>query len=322
MPSKSRNWCFTLNNPTEFELPVEWNLEKVTLLVYQMEVEEEGTPHLQGYLELSAPYVLSYLKGLSGRAHWEQRKGSREEAMVYCMKEEGRLSLPCLYWKNEWLTPDSQNLTDTSEWLRSLGIRLTKRSSSNSAVKLRLEGIKERLAGGSTSIEEIADEDFDLWVRHYRAFEKYLVIKTQPRNFHVDVEVIQGPTGTGKSRWCMDNYPDAYWKQRSNWWDGYFQHTTVIIDEFYGWMPFDLLLRVCDRYPLLVETKGGQMQFVANRIVITSNHAPSTWYKSVYFPAFIRRVTKWTVMPVLGEKEVFDNYEEAMVAMNRNILTF
>ena len=322
MPEKSRNWCFTLNNYTASELPELWTLTNIKLLVYQAEISESGTPHLQGYLELSGPRQLSYLRSLSDRAHWEQRKGTREEAMVYCMKTDTQASAPCLYWKKEWQTPNNEDLMQCSEWLRSLGITLTKRISSDSETKLRLEQIREKLQEGSTSIEEIADDEFDLWVRHYRAFEKYIVLKTEPRNFPVEVEVVQGPTGTGKSRWCMDNYPDAYWKQRSNWWDGYFKHKTVIIDEFYGWMPFDLLLRVCDRYPLLVETKGGQMQFIANKIIITTNHPPSSWYKSVYFPAFVRRVTKWHIMATLGEHTEYDTYEEALVHMERNILTF
>lgn len=322
MPSKSRNWCFTLNNYTAEDLPELWNLEHVVLLVYQAEVGEEGTPHLQGYLELSGPRQLSYLKSLHARAHWEMRRGTREEAMLYCMKDETQHSAPCLYWKNEWQTRELGCTMECKEWLLSLGIRLIHKTSSDSDAKLRLESIREKLQDGSSSIEEVADEDFDLWVRYYRAFEKYIVLKTPPRNYDVDVEIIQGPTGTGKSRWCLDNYPDAYWKQRSNWWDGYFKHETVILDEFYGWLPFDLLLRVCDRYPLLVETKGGQMQFVARRIIITTNHPPSSWYKSVYFPAFVRRVKKWHVMATLGEHTIYDNYEEALVAMERNILTF
>jgi hypothetical protein len=323
MVVKSRNWCFTLNNPSVHQTPELWNLEQVSLLIYQHEMGENQTPHLQGYLELKSPRALSYLRGLCGNAHWEIRRGSKEQAFLYCVKPDSQISPPCLFWKNEWLYPDSEKLECISTWLDSIGLSLTRKSGSdNSATKARLEEIKDKLQDGSASIESVADEDFDLWVRYYKAFEKYLMIKTKPRNHDVVVEVLQGPTGTGKSKWALDNYPDAYWKQRSNWWDGYFNHKTVVIDEFYGWLPFDLLLRVCDRYPLLVETKGGQVQFVADRIIITTNHAPSTWYKSVYFPAFVRRVTKWHVLPIFGEHEEYEDYEQAMVAMNRNILNF
>lgn len=146
-----------------------------------------------------------------------------------------------------------------------------------------------------------------------------MVLKTKPRNFEVEVEVIQGPTGTGKSKWCMEHYPNAYWKQRSNWWDGYFKHEVVILDEFYGWLPYDTLLRICDRYPMLVETKGGQTQFVAKKIIITTNSEPSSWYRNVYFPAFVRRVSKWRVFAILGDEQSYASYENAVIAMNNNI---
>lgn len=135
-------------------------------------------------------------------------------------------------------------------------------------------------------------------------------MKTAPRQWETEVHVLFGPTGTGKSKWCMDNYPDAYWKQRSKWWDGYFKHETVILDEYYAWLPFDLLLRMCDRYPLLVESKGGQIQFVPKTIVFTTNRLPDEWYPQCYFPAFKRRVDKWHYMPALGIHAVFNGYEE------------
>lgn len=160
--------------------------------------------------------------------------------------------------------------------------------------------------------KEIVDEDFGSWVRHYRAFREYRLMQSTPRNHAVEVIVLQGPTGTGKSKFAMDAYPDAYWKQRSQWWDGYCNQETIILDEFYGWIPFDLLLRLCDRYPLLLETKGGQVQCVAKRVVITTNSLPGNWYRNAYFPAFCRRVAKWMVLPQLGEVRIFDQYERAI----------
>lgn len=179
--------------------------------------------------------------------------------------------------------------------------------------------VREKIKDGATDLT-IANEYFDVWVSNYRAFERYRTLITPQRNHDVEVIVIQGPTGTGKSKYCLDNYPDAYWKQRSQWWDGYSGHKTVVIDEFYGWLPFDLLLRVCDRYPLLVESKGGQLQFVAQTILITTNSIPTSWYKSVYFPSFIRRVNKWIIMPIWGEQKDFLSYEEAAPYFINNVL--
>lgn len=118
----------------------------------------------------------------------------------------------------------------------------------------------------------------------------------------------------------MDNYPKAYWKQRSNWWDGYAGHEAVILDEFYGWLPFDLLLRLCDRYPLMVETKGGQTQFAAKTICITTNMLPCNWYKSAYFPSFARRVTVWHILPIWGSHREYTDYGEFLKYASENVV--
>jgi len=146
-----------------------------------------------------------------------------------------------------------------------------------------------------TTEEEISQEHFSEWVRYRQSFKAYRILHQEPRTSKTEVTVIQGPTGTGKSKWCMDNYPDAYWKGRDPWWDGYEEHEVVVLDEFYGWMPYDLLLRLCDRYPLQVEVKGGKVNFSAKKIFITTNKHPRSWYKDAYFPALARRVEAWWV---------------------------
>lgn len=47
---------FTLNNPEGLIYEDEWKaLEKVTYVVYQEEMGDKGTHHLQGYIELNSP---------------------------------------------------------------------------------------------------------------------------------------------------------------------------------------------------------------------------------------------------------------------------
>lgn len=259
-------------------------------MVYQLEEGAEGTRHLQGYIEMPNACRLPRMKKLIPRAHFEPRRGTKVQAVTYATKEDTRVDGP-------WIHPTR----DLETFLSSLSNCGSNKSSD-------LDEVKKLLDEGCSE-EKIADENFGLWVRHYRAFREYKLLKTVPRNHEVDVIVIQGPTGTGKSRFCMDTYPDAYWKQRSNWWDGYSGERVVIVDEFYGWLPFDLLLRLCDRYPLMLETKGGQCQCVCDTVVITTNSLPNTWYKKVYFKSFVRRVKTWMVMPQCGIIQEYTNYE-------------
>ena len=306
----SRNWCFTINNPELSDYPEQWTTTHLKTILYQVEMGENETLHLQGYLEINSPRAIGWLKGLNGRAHWERRKGTRSQAITYCCKEDTRLVRPRL-WTSRDLSWDDLNPDNLTSSLNSRGIELTMNENGNSSTSSKLSEIKEKLSEQSSSIEEVADDYFDLWVRYHRAFEKYMTMKTVSRNHECEVHVLYGPTGTGKSKWCMEEYPNAYWKQRSKWWDGYYKHETVIIDEYYGWLPFDLLLRLCDRYPMLVESKGGQLQFVARTIVFTTNKSPDEWYSSdCYFPALERRVNKWHYLPTLGFHSRFNSFTE------------
>lgn len=162
-------------------------------------------------------------------------------------------------------------------------------------VQERLSTVKEMLDEGKQDVD-IASTDFELWVKYHKSFSAYKALIASKRNHEMEFVVLVGPTGCGKSRYCLEKYPDAYWKQRSQWWDGYERHEAVVIDEYYGWLPYDLLLRVADRYPMQVEVKGGQVNFTAKTICITSNIPPKMWYKNISnLGALYRRVTKWIV---------------------------
>lgn len=90
-----RNFCFTINNPTEADT-IE-PTEDVRYLVYQLEQGAEGTPHIQGYIEYHKRMTFTAVKAMFPRAHLEPRRGTRDEARDYCMKEEGQLSEPVEY---------------------------------------------------------------------------------------------------------------------------------------------------------------------------------------------------------------------------------
>lgn len=63
-------------------------------VVWQREKGAEGTEHLQGYIELHAPIRLSAMVEWLRGAHFEPRRGTRDQARDYCMKEDSRLAGP------------------------------------------------------------------------------------------------------------------------------------------------------------------------------------------------------------------------------------
>lgn len=143
-----------------------------------------------------------------------------------------------------------------------------------------LEEVKTLLDSGA-SFSTIADEHFSAFIRYEKGFRSYKLLKSVRRDWSMDLIIVVGPSGTGKSRYARTSYPGAYWKPKGPWWDGYDGEETVVIDEMYGHcFPFSELLQLLDRYPYKVPVKGGTMEFVSKRIVMTSNQHPRDWYSS------------------------------------------
>ena len=137
---------------------------------------------------------------------------------------------------------------------------------------------------------KIADEYFGYYIQSYRGLNQYRLLLSNERNFKTLVTVIYGPTGTGKSQWCYEHLKDPYWKVKGQWWDGYRNQGVVVLDEFYGWLKYDEMLRLLDRYPFKVEIKGGYVQFNSKMIFITSNKKPEEWYNQPDISHLTRRI--------------------------------
>lgn len=257
MSAQSRNWCFTLNNPGPVDNPQDW--DGVQFGVYQLEQGANSTVHMQGYIILEKKATLKAMKRLHPRCHWEVRKGTHQQAKEYCMKEETRYG-PAgpVIWGEE---PGQGKRSDILK-------------------------LKRALDEGKTEPEIARDPDlFPAWMRNFKGIERYQrMMSVRSRQWQTFTIALYGPPGTGKTKWAMEHFPDAYWvmkpgQNQTAFFDGYDGQEAVVIDEFYGWYPFDLLCRMCDRYPLMVNTKGGMVNFYPKVIIITSNTAPSEWYK-------------------------------------------
>jgi len=245
--------------------------------VWQLErCPETGRDHIQGYVEFKRSVRFSTVTRLLGHEglHIEPRRGSRTQAREYCQKELSRVAGP---WEfGEWTIDQRGHRSD-------------------------LEDAKKMLDEGS-SMEKVADECFGSWVKYHKAFEKYQQYKKpKPATRDVRVYVLWGPTGTGKTHRAIGYDKDYYIITRPAqpnmplWFDGYEGQTTIIIDEFYGWIPFDFLLRLLDKYRLQLQIRGGFQWAEYITVFITSNISPDDWYRGVPMDrraALFRRLTK------------------------------
>lgn len=122
MPSPQyTHWCFTINNPVEADT-IE-PTDDVRYCVYQLEQGESGTPHIQGYVEFKKKMTLAAVKRWVPRAHLEPRRGSREAAREYCMKEEGQLSAPVEYGEFKTEQGKRTDLEDAAALVKESGAK-------------------------------------------------------------------------------------------------------------------------------------------------------------------------------------------------------
>lgn len=241
----SRYYCFTINNPTKPPKVV-----NVRYCVYQLECgEETKTPHFQGYLELNKPQRVSWLKkNFSKKAHYEIRLGTREQARAYCMKEESRLEGPFEFGE-----------------MGSQGER--------NDLKLLVGTIKSGV--GMKGIIETHPKEC---AKYLKFVDRVRELYAPRRDWITECHVFWGKPNTGKSRKCWELAPNAFPKDHTKWWNGYDGDENVIIEDYEGELDFRYLLRLLDRYPMMVETKGGYVAFLAKKVYINSNVHPKKWY--------------------------------------------
>jgi len=220
-------------------------------------VGENGTPHLQGFFNLIEKKRFKCAKELIGaRCHIEAAIATDDDNDKYCSKggDFWRVGEPSTRGKRNDLT---------------LAIK-----------KVQEEGLKR-----------CAEDYGEVFVKFHRGLQHYqsLVAPPKARDFATRVHVLWGPPGTGKSltaSWeASHSGYEVYYKSRGEWWDGYTQQEAVVIDDFYGWIKYDELLKICDRYPYQVTVKGAYQVFYARDIWITSNSPVTEWYKFDGFDA-------------------------------------
>lgn len=247
-----RNICFTINNwsPEDHDSLLKLSYKYI---VIGEEVGESGTPHLQGYIEFKNPINFNTLKKKLPRAHMEKRCGTAKQASDYCKKdgtfyEDGEIS------------------------------NQGKRSDIDKVVELIEDG---------NSLKDIATLEPKSYIKFNKGIIALKNALIEPRNEKPIVQVFYGPTGTGKSHSAREVFNDCdipyytWTPARKTWWDGYDGHKGVLMEEFRGTpnMPLNYLLVLLDRYECPVECKGGTLEFVGTRIIITSSKHPKDWYE-------------------------------------------
>lgn len=263
--SRHRGFCFTWNNypPNYSEL---LDILDVKYIVAGEEVGESGTPHLQGYVYWRhAKTLQSCISKLIG-CHVEIARGTPQQADVYCRKDQPPDHI--VYSRGE-LPLCSQDK----------GV----------AEKIRWESALQSAKLGK--IEEVPP---DIFIRHYSALRR-IGVDYMPQVPRLDGPCgvwIHGLAGSGKTRSVLDQFPEAYPKPRTRWWDGYQGEDIVYMDDV---DVFDVSLGGsiklwADAYPFIGEVKGGSTKIRPKRFIVTSQYKiEEIWQDEATRQALLRR---------------------------------
>lgn len=245
--------------------------------IYQLErCPESSRLHFQGYVRLRNKVRVRGVQKLLGlpTAHMERRRGSHEEATAYCSKQETRVAGP---WSGG--VPMAQGHRSDLDAL---------------ANSIREQGLTAR---------EVARSDPNLYCRYRSGITdlcRFALEERLPSFRPVDVRVFYGEAGTGKTRAAIAVSEEYFILDAGErvWFDGYCGQSTLIIDDFYGWIKWGTFLRILDGYKFRCEVKGNFTWAQWTTIIITSNKHPDSWYEKGFPLELSRRINSITHFPI------------------------
>jgi len=276
--SPSMYWCVTDNQPGRIDHDLV--LQDQSYKVYQLEEGDEGHEHYQLYVEFAKKKRFKAVQKLfqypdGGYCHIEKRRGTRQEAREYCMKQESRIEGP---WEfGDWTGPKAGQRND-------------------------LDQIRDLFKDGK-SLEEIAELFPSQYVRYTKGLQSLArlygapVSKSKPRNIYSMVVV--GPPGVGKDlmitlmtdkKACVMNF-----RAGAEWYDAYTRQPALHVQEYNGQLPWESLLLLLDPSDQHVPIKGAMVKAEWQQAYFSSNVHPYEWYPDAkhqaVLEALIRRIS-------------------------------
>ena len=237
MTAMHKDWMFTsyvdiLNLP---ESEIEYS-------IYQKEkCPTTGRLHWQGFIRFNTRKRFNSVKNLLGQDVHIEYARSVKHCIEYCSKSDTRVEDPI-----------------------EIGVRPVIKRKLN-----MLEELKDK------SCLQVIKENPTMWrsLKNMQALQSAMISPRKEMSVGV---FFQGQTGKGKTKIChliaeFVGVSDVYWATPdAQWFDGYSSQKMVIVDEVREMKP-TMMLRMVDRYPLMLPVKGGFCQFKPSWIFFTSN---------------------------------------------------
>jgi len=277
MALRVRNTFFTIHNYCEEQLDKLSEYDCSYLSVGLEVCPKTGTPHIQGYIEFHNGTTWSaFNKNIGCKkggiyANCADREGTPVEAAGYCMKGEEKKNKSWAEFFNE----------PSPGWR---GFQTGKISCQGERVDLRdliNDVLQER-----TTPEMVCVERPMMYHQYGRTLNKAsdIMLRKKWRTWKTECIWYHGGTGTGKSERIFEGYaPDTHylWNNMETFQCNYRGQGIIVIDELRNEIPYQLMLKLTDKYPLVLPAKGKDpFPFLGKKILISSCKAPEEIYKA------------------------------------------
>lgn len=286
--AKPKRW-FSTHNVADSVIPdfFEWMAEDLggTYFVLSKEIAPTtGREHWHGYWEFSHGVHYQKVAIIDPHGCWEQARGSVYQAHDYVTKSGNIIK--------EWGTKPMQ-------------LRMRERAMERQARRpqsLTFADMTNLIKSREFNVGQIIDQP--VYARYQRYFDQLIMMNQTPQVFTGPLESknfwIWGAAGTGKSRHVWEGAQargkTIYMKGQNKWWDGYFNHDIILIEDA---NPEKMRVLVdhmkvwTDRYPFTAEIKGSSR--IINHpnfmFIVTSNYDIDDCFPAQDLPALRRRFT-------------------------------
>lgn len=310
--TKGNRWCFTLNNYSEEDetrLKV-FAMDHCDYMIYSREVgEQEGTEHLQGYMETKNRMLGQTVKNKAKvlRMWMCPANGTAQDNIDYCTKQYDAAEMD-----------DAKEHGEVFEYgAPRPPVEVAKKKGSakgGKATKALWTSLNDAVNTGKSE-NEIKNMFPQVYYKHHSGIKSGIAVANREcrRSWKTCVHWIYGPAGVGKTTEAQGLAgPNAYWFNSPNqklWFTGYDGVSPVVLDDFDGSQyPLGELLTMMDQYPHKVPVHGGLINFAPRLIIITSNKLPGECYNEKVFgthryAALMRRINSLIYIHADGKRE-------------------
>lgn len=270
----SNRWCITV---WETAVGVSWEPTMAPEILY-MVWQKERCPltdkaHWHVYVRYAIRKKFSTLqRNWPETSHLEIARGTEKACRDYCVKEESRLEVG----------------GERGEYKPEIG--------SEQGLRTDMEDIRDLIIQGAT-LKEIGQRYPGQLIRYHSGLKTMIehMAPEKPIERSVEVLVLWGITGTGKTHRVMHAYPQVYCViPGRDPWGQYRGQAEVLFDEFEPdqWT-VQQMNRFLDKWRLSLDARYNNRYAEWTRVVICANSNPGSWWPDaapLLIEAFRRRI--------------------------------